>query len=59
MLREDALDYYYDNVNDKGFSFEIMCHMIKSHFETEEHKQGMMTKAWEGRETVRREIVRV
>jgi hypothetical protein len=44
MLREDALDYYYDNVNDKGFSFEVMCHMIKSHFETEEHKQGMMTK---------------
>jgi hypothetical protein len=44
MLREDALDYYYDNVNDRGFSFEIMCDMIRSHFETEEHKQGMMTK---------------
>jgi hypothetical protein len=44
MLHEDALDYFYDNVNDKGFSFEIMCDMIKSHFETEEHKQGMMTK---------------
>jgi hypothetical protein len=37
-------DLSYDNVNDKGFSFEIMCDMIKSHFETEEHKQGMMTK---------------
>jgi hypothetical protein len=44
MLREDALDYYYDNVNDKGFPFETMCHMIRSHFETEEHKQGMVTK---------------
>ena len=30
MLRDDALDYFYDNVNDKGFSFEIMCDMIKS-----------------------------
>jgi hypothetical protein len=38
------LDYYYDNVNDKGFSFETMCHMIRSHFEPEEHKRGMMTK---------------
>ena len=44
MLREDALDYFYDNVNDKGFSFETMCDMVKSHFETEEHKQGMMTR---------------
>jgi hypothetical protein len=44
MLREDALDYLYDNVNHKGFSFEIMWDMIKSHFETDEHKQGMMTK---------------
>ena len=38
------LDYYYDNVNDKGFSFETMCHMIRSHFEPEEHKRGMMAK---------------
>jgi hypothetical protein len=33
MLREDALDYYYDNANDKGFSFEAMYH-------TQPHSEG-------------------
>ncbi|POS85494.1 hypothetical protein EPUL_003177 [Erysiphe pulchra] len=42
MLRDDALDYYYDLINNQGLPFNITCSMIQSHFETEEHKQAMM-----------------
>ncbi|KAI0994367.1 hypothetical protein K3495_g13816 [Podosphaera aphanis] len=43
MLRDDVLDYFYDSVNNQGLSFEAMCSMVKSHIETDEHKQAMMT----------------
>ncbi|RKF82229.1 hypothetical protein GcM1_173008, partial [Golovinomyces cichoracearum] len=43
MLRDDALDYFYDSINHQGLSFNIMCSMIKYHFEKEEHKKAMMT----------------
>ena len=44
MLKDDALDYYYDTVNNKGLSFEDMRKSIQTHFETHEHKQALMTK---------------
>lgn len=42
MLRDDALEYFYDSINNQGYSFDMMCSMIKSHFETEEHKKALM-----------------
>ncbi|RKF84264.1 hypothetical protein GcM1_129009 [Golovinomyces cichoracearum] len=44
MLLDDALDYFYDSIKNQGLSFESMCSMFKSHFETDEHKQAMTTK---------------
>lgn len=43
MLRDDALEYFYDSNNNQGSPFDMMYSVIKSHFETKEHKQALMT----------------
>jgi hypothetical protein len=46
MLTDEASDYYYQNVSGVCATFDAMVYAIRTHFETEERRQRVMTE-WE------------
>ncbi|KAI0999696.1 hypothetical protein K3495_g8502 [Podosphaera aphanis] len=44
MLRDRARQLYYDQLANKGYNFDQMIALTKTHFETEENKQEYLTR---------------
>ncbi|RKF58052.1 hypothetical protein GcM3_184040 [Golovinomyces cichoracearum] len=47
MLKDEAHEYYYDNLAEQGLSFMEMCSRLKMHFETEERKYELLNQSYD------------
>lgn len=44
LLKGKARDYYYDNVTGQDYTFDTTKKMVKTHFETNERRQAILSK---------------
>jgi hypothetical protein len=44
MLKERALDFYYDKISGRLYEFTKIVEMTKAHFKTEENRQKYLSK---------------
>jgi hypothetical protein len=44
MLKERALDFYYDKISGRLYKFTKIVEMTKAHFKTEENRQKYLSK---------------
>ena len=45
MLTGDALNYYYSHIEHESWAtFDEICYIVRSYFETTEHKRGILFK---------------
>jgi hypothetical protein len=44
MLKERALDFYYDKISGRLYKFTKIVEITKAHFKTEENRQKYLSK---------------